>query len=182
MPTLSAEIETLEKEILEKKKQLAELRRMNDEPIRDYTLDTAAGPKSLASFFGDKNELVVIHIMGRSCNYCSLWADGLIGFAKHIQTRSGLVLVSADSGDTVAETARLRGWNFPVAGNGDSGFAKDMGFEGESGPGPGISVFTRRDDQIFRHGHSDLGPGDEFCSIWHIWDLFPTGDAGWEPK
>lgn len=177
-----AEIEALSKEIEEKKKQLAKLRRQNNEPVKDYILDTADGPRPLSSFFGDKDELVVIHNMGRSCNDCSLWGDGMTGFTKHIQTRAGFVLVSADSAAEVAETKERRGWNFPVASNGESGFAHDMGFFREEGPWPGISVFTRKDGQIYRHGHSELGPGDEFCSIWGIWDLFPNGEGGWEPK
>src|SRR5689334_7725014 len=133
MPTVTTEIEALEKEISDKKKLLAELRRQNREAVKDYILDTTEGPKPLSSFFGDKDELVVIHNMGRGCNYCSLWADGFTGFTKHILTRAGFVLVSADPADRVAETAQRRGWNFTVASNGDSGFAKDMGFTAEDG-------------------------------------------------
>ena len=183
MTTATSEIETLFKEIAEKKKQLAELRRQNRELVKDYVLDTVDGPKPLSSFFGDKDELVVIHNMGRGCNYCSLWADGLTGFTKHILTRAGFVLVSADSAERVAETAQRRGWNFTVASNGDSAFAKDMGFTSEDGsPWPGISAFTKEDGQIYRRGYSELGPGDEYCAIWGIWDLFPTGEGDWEPK
>ena len=179
----ASEIESLEKEILEKKLRLAALRRENREPVKDYVLDTFEGPRPLSHFFGDKDELVVIHNMGRGCHYCSLWADGLTGFTKHIQTRAGMVLASADSGERVYETAVRRGWNFPVAGNGESGFAAEMGFVGEDGsPWPGISVFTRENGQIFRHGHAPLGEGDDFCSIWHVWALFPNGWNGWEPR
>ncbi|MBC8063334.1 MAG: DUF899 family protein, partial [Chlorobia bacterium] len=127
--------------------------------------------------------LVVVHNMGRGCNYCSLWADGFTGFTKHIQTRAGFVLVSADTADRVQETAERRSWNFPLASNGESGFAKDMGYTDEKGdPWPGIAAFTREDGKIYRRGHASLGPGDEFCSLWGIWDLFPTGEGGWEPK
>jgi predicted dithiol-disulfide oxidoreductase (DUF899 family) len=179
----TAEIESLQKEIFEKKERLAELRRQNREPVKDYILDTANGPKPLSSFFGDKNELVVVHNMGRDCDYCSLWADGLSGFTKHILTRAGFVLVSADPAAKVEETKAMRGWTFPVAGNGGSGFEKDMGFAGENGsPWPGLSVFTKEGDQIYRNGYSMLGPGDDYCAIWSIWDLFPTGANGWEPK
>ena len=126
MASATPEIEALENEILEKKKQLEALRRAHREQLTDYVLGTVEGPKPLSSFFGDKDELVVVHNMGRGCNYCSLWADGLTGFTKHIQTRAGFVLVSADSAQRVSETAQRRGWNFPVASNGDSGFEKDM--------------------------------------------------------
>ncbi len=182
MTNVNAEISSLTRELESLKKRIAELRRQTTEPVKNYVLDSMEGPKSLSDFFGDKDELVVVHNMGQACNYCSLWADGLTGFTKHIQTRAGFVLVSADPIERLSLTADRRGWNFPIASNGESGFAVDMGFEGADGPGPGISAFTRRDGQIYRHGWSELGPGDEFCSIWGIWDLFPTGDAGWEPK
>ena len=184
MPTATEQIQALEQEIGEKKNQLAELRRQNREPVKDYVLDTFEGPRPLSSFFGNKDELVVVHNMGRSCRYCSLWADGMTGYTKHIVTRAGFVLVSADSGKEVQETARQRGWNFPVAGNGGSGFEKDMGFTDEEGsPWPGISVFTRDESgQIYRHGYSNLGEGDAFCTIWHIWDLFPKGYNDWAPE
>lgn len=183
MATMATDIQALEKEIGEKKKQLAELRRQNREEVKDYILDTAEGPQPLSSFFGDKDELVVIHNMGRGCNYCSLWADGFTGFTQHIQTRAGFVLVSADPAERVAETAQRRGWNYPVASNGESGFDRDMGFVGEKGdPWPGISAFTREDGKIYRNGYAGLGPGDEYCSLWGIWDLFPEGEGGWEPK
>jgi predicted dithiol-disulfide oxidoreductase (DUF899 family) len=183
MATSTSEIQALEQEIGEKKSRLAELRRQNREPVQDYVLDTFEGPRNLSHFFGDKDELVVIHNMGRSCKYCSLWADGMTGFTKHIMSRAGFVLVSADSGKVVHETARARGWNMPVAGNGESGFERDMGFTDDKGsPWPGISVFTREDGQIYRHGYSNLGEGDAFCAIWHVWDLFPKGYDDWEPE
>lgn len=183
MANISSEIEQLEKDIFEKKSQLAELRKQNREPVKDYVLDTFEGPRTLSSFFGDRDELVVIHNMGRSCDYCSLWADGFTGFSKHIQSRAGLVLVSADPAEVVLETARTRGWNFPVASNGESGFAGDLGFTDEKGsPWPGISAFTRENGRIYRHGYSGLGEGDDFCSIWHVWNLFPKGYNDWAPK
>lgn len=183
MARSTPEIEALEQEILDKKKQLAALKRANREEVEDYVLETSEGAKPLSYFFGNKDELVVIHNMGRGCNYCSLWADGLTGFTKHIQTRAGFVLVSADSADRVTETAQRRGWNFPVASNAGSGFEKDMGFVGEDGsPWPGISAFTRENGKIYRHGYANLGEGDDFCPIWHIWALFPKDWNDWAPK
>jgi predicted dithiol-disulfide oxidoreductase (DUF899 family) len=183
MASATPEIEALEQEILDKKKELAALRRANREPVSDYMLETAQGPTPLSSFFGDKDELVVIHNMGRGCNHCSLWADGLTGFTKHIQARAGFVLVSADSAERVLETAQRRGWNFPVASNAGSGFERDMGFTDQDGsPWPGISAFRREDEKIYRHGYANLGEGDDFCPIWHIWALFPKGWDNWAPK
>lgn len=177
-----ADIEALEKEIFEKKKLLAEMRRSHRELVKDYELDSPNGKRPLSSFFGGKEELVVVHNMGRSCNYCSLWADGFTGLTRHITSRAGFVLVSADPINEVVETAGRRGWNFPVASNGNSGFAVDMKMMEDSGPMPGISAFTKEDGQIYRRGFTYLGEGDDFCAIWHIWDLFPSGHGSWSPK
>lgn len=27
-----------------------------------------------------------------------------------------------------------------------------------------------------------LSPGDDFCTLWHFFDLLPGGAAGWTPK
>lgn len=183
MSTLNKEIARLEEEILGAKRHLSELRRQNLEEVMDYELQTVDGPKRLSEFFGDKDELVVIHNMGRGCNYCTLWADGFNGLTKQFLSRAGFVLASADSAEKVSETAQRRGWTFPVASNGESAFAKDMGYtDADGNPWPGVSAFTRKDGKIYRHGHASLGEGDDFCSIWHVWDLFPTGFNGWEPR
>jgi len=182
MTTRAPEIEALEKEIVEKKKQLADLKKANREPVKDYVLQTTEGPRPLSSFFGDKDELVVIHNMGRGCNYCSLWADGFTGFTKHFLTRAGFVLVSADPADRLAETAQRRGWNFPLASDEDGAFRRDMNMDKDGNPWPGVSAFTRENGQIYRHGYAYLGEGDDFCSIWHVWDLFPAGWNEWDPK
>ena len=47
--------------------------------VMDYTLATRDGPVRLSQLFGDKASLFVIHNMGASCPYCTLWADGFNG-------------------------------------------------------------------------------------------------------
>jgi hypothetical protein len=27
-----------------------------------------------------------------------------------------------------------------------------------------------------------LGPYDDFCNVWHLFDMIPGGAAGWGPK
>jgi len=31
---------------------------------------------------------------------------------------------------------------------------------------------------------SDAGfqPGDDYCAVWHLFDLMPEGKAGWSPR
>jgi len=70
-------------------------------------------------------------------------------------------------------------------------FAADMGyrrrFEDENdekvgGWHPGISVFRKEGDKILRVSDTDLGPGDDFCAVWHLFDMLPQGADGWRPK
>jgi len=54
------------------------------------------GP-SLAGLFGRKDDLVVIHNMGSSCPYCTLWADGFNGLYDHLANRAAFALSSPDA-------------------------------------------------------------------------------------
>jgi predicted dithiol-disulfide oxidoreductase (DUF899 family) len=67
------------------RRQIRELReKMRDvqaavepEAVKDYTFQRAdGGSVRLSELFGDKADLFVIHNMGQSCPYCTLWADG----------------------------------------------------------------------------------------------------------
>src|ERR1700684_285660 len=46
------------------------------EEVRNYAFATTAGSTPLADLFGGKPDLFVIHNMGASCPYCTVWADG----------------------------------------------------------------------------------------------------------
>ncbi len=186
---LTKQISVLEKELLKKQAQLVKLRKkMPIEEIEDYTLK---GPSNksvkLSHLFGDKEDLIVIHNMGTSCSYCTLWADGFNGVMHHLEDRAGLVLVSPDSPKVQAEFAKQRGWKFKVVSNAGSTFSKDMNFsiekDGKSYAQPGVSTFHKKPDgKIVRIAKAPFGPGDTFCSPWHFFDLLAKGANGWEPK
>jgi len=59
-----------------------------------------------------------------------------------------------------------------------------MGYEDKNGdPDPGISTFHRdRSGKIYRVAHTWFGPGDNFCSTWHIFDMLENGVNGWSPR
>src|SRR5215831_3379847 len=79
------------------RRQIRELRQnMRDvqaavepEPVKDYTFRRAGGGSvRLSELFGDKTDLFVIHNMGQSCPYCTLWADGFNGAYAHLSKTS----------------------------------------------------------------------------------------------
>jgi len=58
-----------------------------------------------------------------------------------------------------------------------------MGFVNDSGVvQPGVIIFTRKGDEIFRVNHSNFGPGDNFCVMWDMIDMLPSGINAWQPK
>ena len=152
------------------------------QPIEDYRLATAEGEVRLSALFGDKDDLFVIHNMGASCPYCTLWADGYNGVYKHLANRAAFVVTSPDAPDVQRKFAESRGWVFPMASHAGTSFAQDLGYRSEHGWLPGVSVLQRRKGRIVRVSDQGLQPGDDFCNVWHFLDLLPEGANGWRPR
>ena len=64
----------------------------------------------------------------------------------------------------------------------ETSFAEDMGYRKDGGWWPGVSVFKRDGDRILRVGDAEFGPGDEFCSVFHLFGLLPEGTGDWQPR
>jgi predicted dithiol-disulfide oxidoreductase (DUF899 family) len=152
------------------------------EPVADYVFAGKDGPVRLSELFGDKDDLILIHNMGRACASCTLWADGFNGLYDHLADRAAFVVSSPDSPEAQQAFAASRGWRFPMVSHAGTNFARDMGYLRDDGWWPGISVFRRDGPDILRVADAELGPGDDFCSLWHLFDLMPRGPAGWEPR
>ena len=182
----SPEIVEIQKKMFALREELIKARRAAPpEPVAQYTFTSLDGDAvNLASLFGDHRDLLIVHNMGKSCPYCTLWADGFIGFADHLASRAGFAVTSPDDPAALKEFSESRRWNFPVLSHAGTGFAKDMGFEPEPGTFmPGVSAFHMNDDNsIVRTAADHFGPGDSYCSVWHLFDLFKEGTNGWEPK
>src|SRR5262249_45707772 len=83
-------------ELLQKRRDVQAA--VEPEAVKDYTFQSAGGGSvRLSELFGDKADLFVIHNMGQSCPYCTLWADGFNGAYAHLSNRAALVLSSPDS-------------------------------------------------------------------------------------
>jgi predicted dithiol-disulfide oxidoreductase (DUF899 family) len=152
------------------------------EEVADYELTGPDGPVRLSALFGDKDTLFVIHNMGKTCPACTMWADGYNGVVPHLESRAAFVVTSPDDPATQAAFAASRGWRFRMVSHQGTSFAADMGYRGERGWLPGISVFKKEGDRILRVSDQQLGPGDDFCSVYHFLDMTPEGWAGWHPK
>lgn len=160
----------------ESSKKLSEL-------VDDYEL---LGPDNqkikLSQLFGHQNDLILIHNMGKSCPYCTMWADGFNGLLPHLNDRSAFVVSSPDEPSNQKEFAISRGWNFQMVSTIGTSLAKDMGFEKNGLPQPGVSVFHKEDSQIIRVGRDNFGPGDKYCPTFPLFDLLKDGLNNWQAK
>lgn len=188
-PEQQAEIETLERSIREQQQALnALLRESTDhQPLANYVFGTTEGDVELSQLFGDHDELIIVHNMGSSCAYCTLWADGFNGMLAHFEDRAAFVVVSPNSPAAQKEFAESRGWKFRMVSDSDKGFTRDMGYayeaDGRSMVSPGFSTFKRNTDgTIQRVAHAPFGPGDVFCSVWPMFELLEQGSSNWRPK
>lgn len=179
------EVKLLEREIFEKKKKLSELRKsIPEREVENYEFQTSLGTSStLLDLFSDKDELVVIHNMGRGCSYCTMWVDEFNGIYHHIINKAAFVLSSPDEPIVQEDLAAERGWVFPMVSTKGTTFKKDFGFESNGQYLPGVSTF-RKDPTgtIYHVANADFGPGDAYCSVWHLLDLLPSGASGFQPS
>src|SRR5262249_36176798 len=118
------------------RRQIRELRQnMRDvqaaiepEPVKDYTFRRASGGSGRRSaLVGDKNAPFVIHNMGQSCPYCTLWADGFNGAYAHLSNRAAFVVSSPDTPEKQRKFAESRHWTFPMVSHEGTTFAEDRG-------------------------------------------------------
>jgi len=177
------------KKLTEYRAQIAELRKkmretraaIEPEEVKDYALRTAQGTTRLSDLFGAKDTLIVIHNMGAGCRYCTLWADGFNGVYDHLASRAAFVVSSPDAPEKQQAFAASRGWRFPMVSVDGTSFAQDMGYW-KNGPVPGVSVLKRAGGKILRVADTQFSPDDDFCGVWHFWNLIPEGAAGWQPQ
>ena len=182
------EINYLLTEVDVAKERLAKaIKKRPKEQVENYLLkDSNGNDVRLSELFAGKDDLIVIHNMGASCIYCTIWADGITGLVPHFADRASLVVCSPDTPEVQRRFAEKRNWNFKMVSAAESSFTKDMGFwreDGpEAGPIPGLSTFRKEaDGSINRVGKSFLGPAYD-CAVWPLFDMLEGGANGWEPK
>jgi predicted dithiol-disulfide oxidoreductase (DUF899 family) len=172
-----AKMQSLMNDISSARKKLIKLTSKSAKmEVQDYTLkDTSGNEVRLSEMFGDKENLILVHNMGKSCSYCTLWADGFSGVAYFIEKKASFVLVSPDAPEVQKEFAESRGWKFRTYSGAGSTFISDMGYYTEKdGYWPGVSVFHKdKEGKIRRIAKDDFGPGDFYSSPWHFFDLLP---------
>jgi len=178
------QIQTIEKQITDLTQQLTELRRqvVQNEGIPDYHFATLNGQVSLKDLFHGRELLFAIHNMGQGCRYCTLWADGLNGFLPHLEDQYSVVLLSKDSPEAQQRFAHSRNWRYRMASHGGGDYIQEQSVMSGDTNMPGIVCYALEGDRIIRKGSAVFGPGDLFCSIWHILALAGIDDSEWIPQ
>lgn len=182
------QIEAIQTEIEVLRMKILELRKERPlEEFDDYALlDKDGNTVMLSSLFQDKDELLVIHNMGKSCTYCTLWADGFSSLTKPLNDRVPFVLISPNPPSIMKEFSESRNWEFNCISAHDSNFIKDVGYSylkgGRTYYNPGVSAFVKKDNKIYRSNKDYFGPGDTYNNVWHFFDLLSKGSNDWQPK
>src|SRR5438874_6342962 len=101
---------------------------------KEYTLETAAGPKTLAELFDGRSQLLIYHFMfgpsyADGCPVNSSIADAFDSLIPHLEARD--VTLIAVSGAPIEKLVAYRermGWCFNWASSYESDFNTDLGF------------------------------------------------------
>jgi predicted dithiol-disulfide oxidoreductase (DUF899 family) len=129
-----AELLGREKEVTRLSDELAQVRRELPwlRVEKEYTFETAEGPKTLAELFDGRSQLVVYHFMfgpefEAGCPVCSSIADGFNGVLEHLEARDvTMICISrAPLAKLVAFRERM-GWSFNWVSSYESDFNWDF--------------------------------------------------------
>jgi predicted dithiol-disulfide oxidoreductase (DUF899 family) len=177
------EIQKAEGEIFELYQKLEKLRKDNPPvKVRNYTFKTLEGELTLLDLFAGKDRLFVIHNMGQGCRYCTTWADGINPFVQHLEDKFSIVLVSKDPPELQRRFANSRGWRFRMASHGGGDYIREQSVVSGEQNVPGIVCYEKNGDQIFKKNSSVFGPGDVFCSLWHILSVGGVSEKDFTPQ
>jgi predicted dithiol-disulfide oxidoreductase (DUF899 family) len=176
-------IQELEMQIYELKAKLRELQKAAPRTkVGDYTFETLEGRVSLADLFAGREKLLAIHNMGQGCRYCTLWGDGINPFLPHLESAMSVVMLSKDPPEAQRRFASSRHWRFRTASHGGGAYIAEQTVMAGADNMPGVVLYERDGDQIYRKNSSVFGPGDLYCTVWNLLGLAGLDTADWTPQ
>lgn len=183
-----AVIRTEEKALTRKLDELsARRRRLPMTPVDGgYLFEGEHGQRSLLDLFDGCRQLIVYHFMfgtdwAAGCEGCS-WVVDAMSHPAHLNARdTSLVLISrAELSKLLAYRQRM-GWSLPWYSSAETSFNEDMGATVDGEEDHGLSVFIRRDDNVWRTYHTGDRGVEHLGSHWTYLDLTPFGrQEEWE--
>jgi len=179
-------LQELYKELTDRKNEYYSLvKKLYRFPVLNYELKSRTGHSiKLSELFGNHDELILVHNMGKKCPWCTLWADNFNGIIHHLEERAAFVVSTPDEPEVMRRFARSRGWVFNMVSTLGSTLKKDLGFEDDKGCcHPGFSVIKKLEDGSLMHvSKTPFGPGDDFCSLWYFFEMLEKQDEEWNPQ
>jgi predicted dithiol-disulfide oxidoreductase (DUF899 family) len=115
------------------------------------------------------------------CPGCSMFVDNL-GLPVHLHARdTSLALVSRAPLANIERYRKRMGWDHPWYSSDGSDFNRDMGVTTDQGESPGLSVFLRDGDDVFRTYFATARGLEAVGTVWSLLDLTPYGrQETWE--
>ena len=94
----AAKFRELETQLVELNNEIEKVRaEQTPVEVENYAFQTLNGEVTLMDLFAHRAQLLLIHIMGRQCPFCTLWADGINGYLPHLES---VTLVSHETPST----------------------------------------------------------------------------------
>ncbi len=161
-------------------------RRLPMMPMPAYTFEDENGQVTLLELFEGRSQLVVQHFMfdpewDAGCPSCSNLADNVPHLAHLWAYGITYARISRAPIEKLLAYRERMGWTAPWVSSLDSTFNQDFGWTQPDGEVPGVSVYLRRDEDVFLT-YSTSGRGVEPLSgLVGYLDISPYGrQEEWE--
>lgn len=157
---------------------------------KDYIFEGPHGKARLVDLFEGRHQLLAYHFMfapsvhgwpEAGCPGCSMFVDCLC-HPSHLHARdTSLALVSLAPLANIERFRKRMGWDRPWYSSEGSDFNRDMGATTDQGEAPGLSVFLRDGDDVFRTYSISARGLEAVGTVWSLLDLTPYGrQENWE--
>ena len=167
---------------------------------KKYVFEGPKGKETLSDLFGTRNQLIIYHFMlgpgwKEGCPSCSFLADSFDAPALHLAQRdTSFGVISRAPLPEIQAFQKRMGWHFQWLSSNGTDFNRDFQVSASTqevasgkaeynyGPSnfpseerPGLSVFYRKDGEIF-HTYSSFARGGEvMLSAYALLDMMPKG-------
>jgi hypothetical protein len=91
-------------------------------------------------------------------------------------------MVSKDSPELQRKFANSRNWRFSLASHGGGEYIEEQSVLAGQSNMPGVVLYIREGEKIYRKNSSVFGPGDEYCPQWNLLSLAGVGPGEWTPQ
>lgn len=170
----------------------AERRRLPMVRMPQYVFEGPQGRPTLLDLFAGRRQLLLYHFMfapgvpgwpQAGCPGCSLLLDNIGQFTLvHLAARDVSFAVVSRAPLANIEAYRKRmSWPHPWVSSAGNSFNADLGLTTAEDELPGLSVFLREGDEVFRTYFTTQRGSEELGTLWGFLDVTPYGrQESWE--